>query len=330
MLRLHERYVDISVQSKVVRFFFNKNFHFLSLQARKLFRHRFQHSEYSRISYDILTMLTTRVFMGYLTFPFVLLEFYPSVRVYLKVFMCLHLVGLITIYVLPRFIRGEPKSESIQKSTAQTNGSVATTEKRHDNVVQKMVEKIATDTLHENGEDAKKWALNNGPIIVADADDNSTNNCDIKINEKCDDTKNTSTDTPSTDVAHQSNQPLHSLNETNRLDNNNSKCDENNHLSQKIRERIDSETRNIEDFIDKTVTGIVELKDDLMRVSGDELYATNPDGLRNRANNSVGNGGSNNNACGEGKNVESFLRKEIMAVNQVNVLPAVLSNGHGD
>lgn len=295
------------------------------MQARKLFRHRFQHSEYSRISYDILTMLTTRVFMGYLTFPFVLLEFNPSVRLYLKVYMCLHLVGLITIYVLPRFIRGEPKSEPIQKSTAQTNGTVAPTEKRHDNVVQKMVDKIATETLHENGGDAKKWTLNNGPVIVADADDNTKNNCDIRINEKSDDTTNASTDTPSTGVPNH--QPLHSSNETNQLNNNNSRCDENNHLSQKIRERIDSETRNIEDFIDKTVTGIVELKDDLMRVSGDELYANSPDGLRKRVNNS---GANQNNGCGDAKDVESFLRKEIMAVNQVNVLPAVLSNGHGD
>lgn len=291
------------------------------MQARKLFRHRFQHSEYSRISYDVLTMLTTRLFMGYLTFPFVLLEFNPSVRLYLKVYMCLHLVGLITIYVLPRFIRGEPKSEPIQKSTTQTNDIVAPTEKRHDNIVQKMVDKIATETLHENGGDAKKWALNNGPIIVADVDDNTTNNCDIKINEKYDDTTNASIDTSSTDVAKHSNQPWNN-------NNNNSKCDGNNHLSQKIRERIDSETRNIEDFIDKTVTGIVELKDDLMRVSGDELYANSPDGLRKRVNNNGAN--NNNNGCGDGKDVESFLRKEIMAVNQVNVLPAVLSNSHGD
>lgn len=195
-----------------------------------------------------------------------------------------------------------------------------------------MVDKIATETLHPNGDDAKKWALNKGPMIVT----NLTNNCDIKINEKCDDAPanddenakaNASTElrTASSDVANHTNQPLHSLSESNRL-NSSSKGDEHNHLSQKIRERIDSETRNIEEFIDKTVTGIVELKEDLMRVSGDELYATNPDGLRKRAQQ---NGMSN--GCSEGKDVETFLRKEInMAVNQVNVLPAVLSNGHGD
>lgn len=55
---------------------FEKNIYFsFTKQARKLFRHRFQHSEYSRIFYDILTVMTTSIFMGYLTFPFVLLEF---------------------------------------------------------------------------------------------------------------------------------------------------------------------------------------------------------------------------------------------------------------
>lgn len=265
--------------------------------------------------------------MGYLTFPFVLLEFNASVRLYLRVFMCLHVIGLITIYVLPRFIRGESRSQQTQQSSVPVETeTTVTTEKRQHNVIQKMVDKIGSS------DDAKKWELNNGPMtIVADADDNTTNRCDIRINGKCDDDigtehTNASTDSISSDVAnhtHNNNQPLHSLSETNRV-NNNSRTDKNNHLSQKIRVRIDNETKNIEGFIDKTVTGIVELKEDLMRVSGDELYATDPDGLRKRASNA-----SNVNGCAENKDVDLFLRKEIN-MNQVNVLPAVLSNGHGD
>lgn len=196
---------------------------------------------------------------------------------------------------------------------------------------------IASDTM--NGDTAKKWALNNGPIIIADTDDNLTKNCDIKINGKHDDaigsggggdSAHASTVTSSNGIANHTNQPLHSLSHSNKLNNN--KSDEiNNHLSQKIRERIDSETRNIEEFIDKTVTGIVELKADLMRVSGDELNAMNLDGMRKRATNS--NGFGQTHGCIDGKEgVDTFLRKEInMAVsNQVNVLPVVLSNGHGD
>lgn len=33
--------------------------------------------------YDILTLVTTRLVMAYITFPFVLLEFGTSVRIYL-------------------------------------------------------------------------------------------------------------------------------------------------------------------------------------------------------------------------------------------------------
>lgn len=303
-------------------------------------------------------MLTTRLFMGYLTFPFVLLEFNASIRLYLILFVCLHLIGLITIYVLPLFIRGEPKSQKIEKPLQTTNDIITTTEKQqNNNVVQSMVDTIANETLHQNGSDAKKWALkNNGPImIVADDDDNTTNNCDIKINDNgkcCDDERNIvddtispntnfTIDTTSNDVNNHNSQPIvHNIGlseTTNRLNNNINKCNENNknHLSQKIRERIDSETRNIEEFIDKTVTGIVELKDDLMRVSGDELYAMNPDGLRKRINNHNNNnnnscnGGININGCADAKDVDTFLRKE-MNMTQVKVLPAVLSNGHGD
>lgn len=43
-----------------------------------MFRHRFQNTRMTRMFYDILTCLTTRVVMGYATFPFVLLEFMVS------------------------------------------------------------------------------------------------------------------------------------------------------------------------------------------------------------------------------------------------------------
>lgn len=96
------------------------------------------------------------------------------------------------------------------------------------------------------------------------------------------------------------------------------------HLSKKIRERIDSETRNIEEFIDKTVTGIVELKDDLMRVNQDEMYATKLDGVAGTSD----DGPRKRNLSGRNENeIETFLRKEI---SNGNVLPAVLSNGHAD
>lgn len=97
------------------------------------------------------------------------------------------------------------------------------------------------------------------------------------------------------------------------------------HLSMKIRERIDSETRYIEEFIDKTVTGIVELKDDLMRVNQDEIYSTFEYGNGVAGSSDDGVHKRNLPDLTNGNDIEKFLRNE-----KVNVLPAVLSNGHAD
>lgn len=250
-----------------------------------MFRHRFQKNEYSRVFYDISTVLTTRIVMGYLTFPFVLLEFNASVRLYLKLFTCLHLVALATIYVLPRFLRGESDPRRSLKSTTASAAAG-----------------------HEITSEAAKTTAN----LSNGKDDEKKKNCDIKLSngfgENGSARDNSEFEAPDFD------QECNHRNEAP-----NSKASEH-HLSQKIRNRIDSETRNIEEFIDKTVTGIVELKDDLMRVSDHETYA-NADNLRKRT-------GALNGDC---KEAETFLRKEInMAVSQKNVLPAVLSNGHGE
>lgn len=97
-----------------------------------------------------------------------------------------------------------------------------------------------------------------------------------------------------------------------------------NNLSYIIRDFYDSETRNIENFIDKTVdktvTGIVELKDDFMNYGNDEQKYTNADGMLRQRN------------VDKKVDNENFIKKEIEALNsavqQNNVLPAVLSNGH--
>uniref|UniRef100_A0A336N1S6 CSON004828 protein n=1 Tax=Culicoides sonorensis TaxID=179676 RepID=A0A336N1S6_CULSO len=69
--------------------------------ARKLFRHHFQSTQVSRTTYDFMTFLTTRIFMAYATFPFVLLEFQASLRVYLKLYMCLHIIAAVIVFLLP-------------------------------------------------------------------------------------------------------------------------------------------------------------------------------------------------------------------------------------
>jgi hypothetical protein len=79
---------------------------------------------------------------------------------------------------------------------------------------------------------------------------------------------------------------------------------------------VETETRNIENLIDKTVHGIVDLKENFMRVNDDnkdfvgELRHRNIDGTNS---------------------VDKFLKKELEAINtavQGNVVPAILSNGH--
>lgn len=226
--------------------------------------------------------------------------------------MCLHVVCLITIYLLPRFIRGErPKASTVSVtasngvhhsvssvSETKANGAQANEMNSHQSV------KIEQSD-NNNSQDYEK-IIDNVP--------NKRNQCDTNVNTETRlgsdngmnvDVRASAGDTLSADVADYRRE-----------------ISTDNHLSLKIRERIDSETRNIEEFIDKTVTGIVELKDDLMRVNDDEMYSVN---------------GSNDNTVRKrnlpdltnGKEIETFLRKEINNAN-VNVLPAVLSNSHAD
>ncbi|XP_030387969.1 lysophospholipid acyltransferase 1 isoform X2 [Scaptodrosophila lebanonensis] len=86
--------------------------------ARRMFRHRFQSTQFTRMFYDILTCLTTRIVMGYATFPFVLLEFMGSIQLYLRFYLCLHIISLVTIFILPIFIRGEKRVKPSSSSTS--------------------------------------------------------------------------------------------------------------------------------------------------------------------------------------------------------------------
>ncbi|XP_032591473.1 lysophospholipid acyltransferase 1 isoform X2 [Drosophila grimshawi] len=89
--------------------------------ARRMFRYRFQSTQFTRVFYDILTCLTTRMVMGYATFPFVLLEFMGSIKLYLKFGLCLHLISLVTIFILPQFIRGEQRAKRSSRNSAGIN-----------------------------------------------------------------------------------------------------------------------------------------------------------------------------------------------------------------
>lgn len=255
--------------------------------------------------------------------------------------MCLHVVGLIMIYVLPRFIRGE-RSQKTNPVTASTTNGIQNASSSAAAAASTSASETNSNGVQSNGVNShaktkivqSKNAQKNEQFT--DYVPNNSNQCDINLNtdSKLDgDTTNGNSngasdsvddDDASTAATVCSNN--FSNNDTHDYRQQTSTDDQ--HLSKKIRERIDSETRYIEEFIDKTVTGIVELKDDLMRVNQDDMYAkkldygngiagTSDEGLRKRNLSDMTNG----------KEIETFLRKEI---NNANVLPAVLSNGHAD
>lgn len=256
--------------------------------------------------------------------------------------MCLHIVGLITIYVLPRFIRGERSTQKSNAVTAPTSNGI------HSNAASAPTSEANSNGVQSNGVNGhqsktkivqSKNVHNNEQFV--DYLPNNSNQCDINVNNtennlnydatnKWDNgASDSTTDIASSTVTACNNSSL-SNNDTQHANRQSTPTEFDQHLSKKIRERIDSETRLIEEFIDKTVTGIVELKDDLMRVNQDDMYATKSDYGNGIATNGTSDDGirkRNLSDMTNGKEIETFLRKEI---NNANVLPAVLSNGHAD
>jgi len=72
--------------------------------VRRCLRPRFQGSKELAFIYDIITYITTRVMMAYLVFPFVLLEFRASFKVYSQVYFFGHILALIAIFILPKLL----------------------------------------------------------------------------------------------------------------------------------------------------------------------------------------------------------------------------------
>ncbi|KAH0949625.1 hypothetical protein HN011_006924 [Eciton burchellii] len=78
---------------------------FFTLAARSVRRHirpLFLASQRKKMSYDVLTFITTRLVMAYTAFTFVLLEFVPSIRLYLHLYLLPHLLCLVAILIVPR------------------------------------------------------------------------------------------------------------------------------------------------------------------------------------------------------------------------------------
>jgi lysophospholipid acyltransferase 1/2 len=219
---------------------------------------------------------------------------------YLKLFMCLHLLAVLTIYVLPLFIRANVSSEKRRSST----------------VISPTQTKINCDNDSKlNGAEPK-----NGELVAADKKVVATlrkqhSENDSESSSSCSSFNNSMNDV--SDKNHQRKSDTNYLlkdlinKEVNKIKG------ETDNLSNLLMEKI--EAANIEGLIDKTVNGIVELKDDLMRMNEPEVYGGSTEGIRKRNVELETNGKDS---------VDAFLKKEIDAIKEANVIPAVLSNGH--
>lgn len=255
-----------------------------------------------------------------------------SLRLYLKFFMCLHLVALATVFILPKIMRGEKRSQPTSTTSsittnAASNGNLKTNKGSSSS-------KLNNNDCNENG--LLQQTVEDDSIIIDEEDDGNSSNFSSSNSSSSNSMNNinNSCDKKCTNGIDQ-NDNGKSLNDTNYLlkDLIANKIKESDNLSNLIKEKI--ELRNIEELIDKTVNGIVEFKDDLMRISddhyGNKTTTQTNENLRKRLNANCGEIDGNE-TNGGGGGVDAFLKKEIDAINaavqQVNVLPAVLSNGH--
>lgn len=221
---------------------------------------------------------------------------------YLKFFTCLHLTAALTVFVLPKLIRG---SSSERKPSSTATPKITEELPKNCEVVAADDEKKVVATISQQN------SLS-GP--EPDDSSNSSSSCSnsSSMNDVRDKNHQRKTDT---------NYLLKDLinKEVNKIKG------ETDNLSNLLMEKI--EAANIEGLIDKAVTGVVELKDDLMRMNEPEVYSGGAtDGLRKRNLIEKGLEAATGSKASEG--VDAFLKKEIDAIKEANVIPAVLSNGH--
>ncbi|XP_035785422.1 lysophospholipid acyltransferase 1-like isoform X2 [Anopheles albimanus] len=326
--------------------------------ARKLFREPFQRTPATRTLYDVLTCLVTRVFMAYATFPFVLLEFRASLDMYLNVFMCLHLVALITVFVLSKFVpRGKGREAGAERSRSKVTLVAAEDEQNAEKLLLQSAAPlaVASEAILSNGDHRGTTA---GPNTDPGSSQIRYRGENGRRPERS--LLSVTTELPISSSTSSSINHKKTDEQLSAEDNNNSSSapapatvgigKSPKPTRERIKEKLEQETRNFEEFIDKTVTGFVELKDDLMRLNDSNMSGLYiPRKVNGSAMNGGGHGNASNGETGDILNGTAngttatgtaattstsgaFLKKEIDALNaavqQANVLPAVLSNGH--
>lgn len=79
--------------------------------ARKHIRPYFQTNKLMRIIYDIMTFLVTKIMLTYIVFPFIILEFTKSYKIYNRLMFSGHIV-LILFVIYPVLMKAFGHRES--------------------------------------------------------------------------------------------------------------------------------------------------------------------------------------------------------------------------
>lgn len=87
---------------------------------RRCMRWRFVNNKTHKAVYDFVTFMATKVALAYATYAFVTMHLYPGFDVYKRVFFCVHILGLLILYVLPNFFR--PLKKPTTTTTENGNG----------------------------------------------------------------------------------------------------------------------------------------------------------------------------------------------------------------
>lgn len=94
-----------------------------SRKCRRAFRPYFQTSRTRAFIYDVITFVITKVCMACCTFPFILLEFWPTIRIYRSMYFVIHL-GTIGFFFIPDLV---PLHASMKTTTTTPPVSVPVT-----------------------------------------------------------------------------------------------------------------------------------------------------------------------------------------------------------
>nr|XP_018903556.1 PREDICTED: lysophospholipid acyltransferase 1 [Bemisia tabaci] len=91
--------------------------------VRRKIRPYFQSSSSHKLFYDLATTVVSRVAMAYIVFPFVLLEFGLSMRIYFHQYFWMHILAISAVFLLPHFPSSGPEAQTFAARLTLTQSS---------------------------------------------------------------------------------------------------------------------------------------------------------------------------------------------------------------